>query len=109
MLDVCILSKKAWELVGFQSIARCWLKARCLPCVYESDLRKQWSRRSKECDDDYLTDIMKSLQTMILEGLQMNCEESASATVDEWVNVEESSDGRFALFSSLVDDELDEA
>ncbi len=52
---------------------------------------------------------MKSLQTMSLEGLQMNCEERASAIVDAWVNVEESSDGRFALISSLIDDELDEA
>ncbi len=109
MLDGCNLSKKPWELVGSQLIARCWLKARCLPCVYESDLQQQWSRKSKECDDDDLTDIMKSLQTVSLEGLQMNCEESASAIVDAWVTVEESSDGRFALISSLIDDELDEA
>ncbi len=109
MLDVCNLSKKPWEFVSSQLIARCWLKARCLPCVHESDLRQQWSRKSKECDDDDLTDIMKSLQTVSLEGLEMNCEESASAIVDAWVNVEESSDGRFALISSLIDDELDEA
>ncbi len=106
LFDVYDISKRAWELVSSQSIARCWLKARCLPCVYESDLRQQWSRTSKERYEDDISDIMKSLQMMSLEGLQMNCEESASDTVYAWVNVEESNHGRFVLISSLIDDEV---
>ncbi len=47
---------------------------------------------------------MKSLQILSLEGLLVNCEESASGTVDVWVNVGESNHGRFVLISSLIDD-----
>ena len=107
MLDVCTLAKKAWDIVDEDAIARCWLRARCLPSIMEADLNQLHSRTKKSGEETDVLDLLKVFETLAIQGENLDAEQGAADEFNEWVDVEESEEGRLALLSSLVDEEDD--
>lgn len=104
MLDVCTLSKKAWETVSSTSIARCWVRAHCLPCAVEARMVQDFGRAKTKfsaCEQSEIVNLFRRLHLSDRHGAS---DGTTFQQFEECVSVEDSETGRFAIACSIYDD-----
>ncbi len=67
MWDVCALSKVSWDEVDQKSIGKCWIKASCLPHLYETDLTNVYCSANNTNESVEITNMTTLLQEISLE------------------------------------------
>ena len=85
--DVCELSKSVWDEIQPATVARCWVKAKCLPCIYETELEQNFSKVGKTLDSDEVDDIVKLFQQLKMASTRVTTEREIVAEFTEWVDL----------------------
>ena len=68
MLDVTNLVKASWSNVAQMTIARCWIKSKCLPNAMEAELQSTFGRMrntSRSAETGELVSLFKKLEISV--------------------------------------------
>ncbi len=60
--DLCTLSTELWDEIDLKSISKCWIKASCLPRLYEMDLTNLYCSLHNANESVEITDVTTLLQ-----------------------------------------------
>ena len=85
--DVCELSKSVWDEIQPATVARCWVKAKCLPCIYETELEQNFGKVGKALVSDKVDDIVKLIQQLNMVSTRVTTEREIVGEVTEWVDL----------------------
>lgn len=116
MLDVTRLVKQSWESVSQMTIARCWMKARCLPSGMNAELNSTFGRMRNSSRSDEVMELVDLLGQLRIgaddsDPLQHDIDKDVSERdMERWVNIEADDDVTSAFCADMVDAiERDEA
>ena len=106
MLDVCRLSNKAWNEIENEKIARCWVRAHCLSHSQENCWTQIYGHLLHESNTSDVLEVIAKLQKLKIIGECHSTKRETKDACDEWVAIEENSNTRLAIISSLLDEDL---
>ncbi len=66
MLDAANLAKLSWDNVSRMTIARCWVKANCLPTAMNAEIHATYGRMRNSSKDDEVRKVMEMLSNLKL-------------------------------------------
>lgn len=109
MLDVANLAKQAWDGITQETIARCWVKANCLPVSTNASITAVHGKVRRIIDDEPSEDLVEAFR-----NLRFSIEDSnptirampelvQNEGIERWLNIEENDEVSDAIISDITE------